>query len=272
MKKILAMFCLGITLVIAANAKKESSSERDNSFRFLDQTEYDVRCEWGQQGIKRLAPISDVIIIVDVLSFSTSVDVATARGAYIFPHTKEGDIHAFGKSVGAIVANQRGQAGYTPSPVSFNVIPTGTRLVLPSSNGATLSCLAGNKTIFLGCLRNAKAIANVAMKLGKTIAVIPAGERYPDRTIRFATEDFIGAGAIIQYLKGNLSPEAKNARAAYNNVKNNLYNHIKGCCSGKKLIGRGFKKDVKCACQLDESNAVPQLVNGAYRNVARIKK
>jgi 2-phosphosulfolactate phosphatase len=45
----------------------------------FDQQEFDIRCEWGEHGISVLAPISDVIIIIDVLSFSTSVDVAGPR-------------------------------------------------------------------------------------------------------------------------------------------------------------------------------------------------
>jgi 2-phosphosulfolactate phosphatase len=35
----------------------------------FDQSEYQVRCEWGLQGLRQLGPISDVVIIVDVLSY-----------------------------------------------------------------------------------------------------------------------------------------------------------------------------------------------------------
>jgi 2-phosphosulfolactate phosphatase len=51
-----------------------------------NQAEFDIRCEWGLQGVSQLAPISDVIIIVDILSFSTSVEIATNNGAIIYPY------------------------------------------------------------------------------------------------------------------------------------------------------------------------------------------
>jgi 2-phosphosulfolactate phosphatase len=44
---------------------------------YFDQEQFDVRCEWGVPGVRHVAS-SDVIVVVDVLSFATSVDVARA--------------------------------------------------------------------------------------------------------------------------------------------------------------------------------------------------
>jgi len=52
----------------------------------FSQSDFDIRCEWGKQGVFVLAPVSDVVIIVDVLSFSTSVDIAVSQGAIVFPY------------------------------------------------------------------------------------------------------------------------------------------------------------------------------------------
>ncbi len=46
-----------------------------------EQRGYAVRCEWGVNGVATLAPTVDVLIVVDVLSFSTCVDVASIAAA-----------------------------------------------------------------------------------------------------------------------------------------------------------------------------------------------
>jgi 2-phosphosulfolactate phosphatase len=35
-----------------------------------------------------LAPVSDVVILVDVLSFTTALDIATSRRAVVFPYPR----------------------------------------------------------------------------------------------------------------------------------------------------------------------------------------
>ncbi|MEO1070051.1 MAG: 2-phosphosulfolactate phosphatase, partial [Cyanobacteria bacterium J06638_6] len=167
----------------------------------FNQSEFDVRCEWGQQGVLQLAPINDVVIIVDVLSFSTCVDIATGRGAIAFPYQwRDGSAQTFAQSMHAELATKRGTGQYSLSPASLLSIPQGTRLVLPSPNGSTLSLATGKTPTIAGCLRNAKAVASAAMSYGQKIAVIPAGERWSDGSLRPALEDLIGAGAVLSYL------------------------------------------------------------------------
>jgi hypothetical protein len=47
-------------------------------------------CEWGAKGIEVLGPHAAVLVIVDVLSFSTAVDVAVSRGRYGLPVSLRG--------------------------------------------------------------------------------------------------------------------------------------------------------------------------------------
>lgn len=237
-----------------------------------DQAEYAVRCEWGMQGVEQLAPISDVVIIVDVLSFCTCVDVAVGRGALVYPFGFHNDsARTYAVVVGAQLANpQRSTRGYTLSPASLLTIPPETRLVLPSPNGSTLSVGTGDTPTLAGCLRNAAAVAGAARSLGERIAVIPAGERWRDGSLRPAWEDWIGAGAIIAHLPGQRSPEAESALAAFRAARRDLPGGLHRCSSGKELIAKGYAADVDLAASLDVSAVASQLVNGAYRAVETI--
>jgi 2-phosphosulfolactate phosphatase len=232
------------------------------------QTDFDIRCEWGAQGVATLAPISDGIVIVDVLSFSTAVDIAVSRGATIYPyHLRDESAVAYTKSHDALLATFRRDVtdGYSLAPTSLMNIPAGTRLVLPSPNGATLSLGTGIIPTFAGCLRNARAVAEAAGKVGKHIGVIAAGERWPDGSLRPAIEDMIGAGAIIHYLQGTRSPEAQAAEQLFLAFQERLESVLMECGSGKELIEKGFADDVRLAADLNTSTSAPFLFEGAYR-------
>jgi len=235
----------------------------------FDQSEYDVRSEWGEEGVKTLAPASDVVVIVDVLSFSTAVEIATSQGATVFPYRwKDGTAHDYAKSVQAEVADKSNRNNRSLSPTSLLNLPAGARLVIPSPNGSTLSLLAEGKPVLLGCLRNCEAVALSAMKRGSRIAVIPAGERWEDQRLRPCFEDLVGAGAVINFLRGRLSPEALVAKSAFESACKNLYEHLRGCSSGKEKVARNEESDVKLASELNASRCVPLLSDGAFTREA----
>lgn len=232
---------------------------------YFDQSNFDVRCEWGKQGILQLAETSELFILVDVLSFSTCVEVATNQGATVFPYQwKDETAKEFAQAMDAELAQKRGTGRYSLSPASLLQISSGTRLVLPSPNGATLSLATGTVPTLAGCLRNCKAVALAAMQYGRSITVVPAGERWLDGSLRPAFEDLIGAGAIIAHLQGQLSPEAQAAVATYRSVQSNVLDSIRNCSSGKELIEKGFERDVELAAEINVSNCVPKLLNNAY--------
>jgi 2-phosphosulfolactate phosphatase len=234
----------------------------------FDQSGFEMRCEWGENGIRHLAPGADMVVIVDVLSFSTCVEIANSRGAIVFPYRwKDESATAFAASVNAELAGiRRAGDGYSLSPASLINIPAGTRLALPSPNGSALSLATGKTPTLTACLRNCRAVATAAARYGPRVAVIPAGERWDDGSLRPAFEDWVGAGAIISHLKGSLSPEARAALSAYLNVKPDLKHMLKQCGSGRELIARGFELDVEIASELDVSGCAPTLVDNAYLN------
>jgi 2-phosphosulfolactate phosphatase len=232
----------------------------------FDQAEYALRCEWGAHGVRQLAKISDVLIVVDVLSFSTAVDIAVSNGAVVFPYgSRDERVEDYARAKSAHVAEKvRTQSGFSLSPASLRQVPSGYRLVLPSPNGAALSLGGCGVVTFTACLRNASAVAHAARQLGFTFAVIPAGERWPDGSLRPAIEDWIGAGAVLSALPGRPSPEAAMAIAAFESVAKLCGRVLEGSSSGKELIDRGFGEDVALAAECDASTIAPRLQDGGF--------
>ncbi len=234
----------------------------------FNQHEFDIRCEWGT-GIEHLLPVSDVIVIVDVLSFSAAVDIATTRGALVYPCPPGTDAARYADGLNAILAlpGRSATGGYSLSPSSLLTIPPETRLVLPSPNGSALSAAAaksGSVRAFCGCLRNASVVARAANSTGGRISVIPAGERWPDGSLRPALEDLVGAGAIIRDLEGTRSPEAEVAVLAFDHFQGRLLDMLTHIGSGQELLARGFDRDLRLAAALDECENVPVLSGTTY--------
>lgn len=229
---------------------------------------HDVLLAWGLAGVAVLAPHIDVLVVVDALSFSTAVDIAASRGATVFPYpTRDDTAAAYARSLDAVLASgrRRGSADspYSLSPASLLSIPPGTRLVLPSPNGATIATAARDAglTVICGCLRNALAVAKVIARPGTRSGFIAAGERWPDGSLRPALEDFLGAGAILSHMRGrDLSPDARAAVAAFRSAR--IPQDIADCPSGRELIEAGFTQDVEIAAHVDASTTVPVLGDG----------
>ncbi len=227
---------------------------------------------WGRAGLAALLDSCDVFVILDVLCFTTSVDVAVARGAEVlpFPLEKYGADEAARRGE-AVLAKPRREAAGGPSlsPASLQHLAAGTRLLLPSPNGSALSAMVHEHSAFAASLRNATAVAAAVQQSGARIAVIAGGEHWPGGALRPAIEDLLGAGAVIARLEGALSPDARAARAAYQELKDEIPATLRASHSGQELIAAGFPDDVELAAQEDVSATVPALLEGRYVDVAR---
>jgi 2-phosphosulfolactate phosphatase len=227
--------------------------------------------EWGMAGIAALRDRVSVLVIVDVLSFSTAVDVAISRGAvvYPFPYGDQDAAQVAADRVGAVLARPRRAAGgqLSLSPVSLTAVPEGLKLMLPSPNGSRLSLACGHTPVLAGCLRNAAAVAQAARRMAGTgaVGVVPAGERWPDGSLRPAIEDLLGAGAILHQLDLPCSPEAQVARDAYRTAGKEVASLIYASVSGRELVDGGFSGDVELALEQNVSTQAPTLIEGAYR-------
>ena len=227
-----------------------------------DQPGFDPRLSWAAEGAVVLAQVCPVLVVVDVLRFTTAVEVAVARGARVVPLPWPGrEAPARGAS---------GSGPYSLSPVSLLDVPAGTRVELASPNGATVSLAAARAgaVVLAGCLRNASAVAAAARGLGGPVAVVAAGERRPDGTLRPAVEDLLGAGAVLRALGGTPSPEARAAVAAFLDAAADLPAVLAGCVSGRELAARGRAADLRLAAEHDVSRVVPRLAGGGFAQLS----
>lgn len=230
------------------------------------QEEFACRCEWGPDAVAVLAP-ANVIIVVDVFSFTTCVDVAVSRGVAILPYGWNDPSAAdFARIQGAELAGKRRKTRYSLAPESYLDAPAGLRCVLPSPNGArvTLSAAPSGAVVLAGCLRNARAVAAAARQAGRTFNVIPSGERWLDGGLRPALEDALGAGAILSALPGSRSPEAEAMVAIFEARRDSLIETLDACGSGRELTGRGHLRDKLIAGDLDVSSCVPRFDGTAF--------
>jgi 2-phosphosulfolactate phosphatase len=248
---------------------------------------FDLQFEWGLDGLRQLGPQAAVVVIVDVLRFSTAVSVAVGRGATVLPCRGDGDAAAtYAAQHNALLAQPgRPDTGWSLSPTDLARLQPGMRLVLPSPNGSTLAFaahgLAPAAAVLAGCLRNASSVARAAAARARagSVAVIAAGERWPgpgSGTLRPAVEDLVGAGAILRALRvalgvtdGRTSPDARAAMAAFDEARDELPEWLALSASGRELAARGWGDDVRAAAALDVDAVAPMLRGVAFVGVAR---
>lgn len=235
------------------------------------QSQYQVRFDWGIEGADAIGADIGVVLVVDVLSFCTAVDVATSAGLEVIPASLA-DAERLATEAGAAPAGERG------APVSLSATAlaayaastsSGSRVVLPSPNGSALSAALMTTTpVVAVSLRNRRAVARWVLdqqsERGERfpVAVIAAGERRTNAAgTRFAVEDLLGAGAVIDALADlgidYYSPEAAIASTAFLGCANATRQLVTASASGRELVEAGFVADVELAVQVDVSSTVP---------------
>ncbi|MEJ1922033.1 2-phosphosulfolactate phosphatase [Microbacterium sp. KHB019] len=210
----------------------------------FDQSSYQVRFEWGVAGLERLAP-ADIVVVVDVLRFSSTVTDAVAAGGTV----SLADATAW------------------------------------SRNGAAVAAAAGEATVLIGSLRNASATARTVLEIQNrrqqrtSVAVIAAGELTDAGDLRFAVEDLLGAGTIIAALSDlgadHTSPEAAAACESARGLRRAM-RHLLTASGSAKEIAEGVAAtaeieaaglvpaDAKAAAEVDATDVVPVLDGGVF--------
>jgi 2-phosphosulfolactate phosphatase len=239
---------------------------------------YRVRLEWGRRGAQMAAERGDILVVVDTLRFSTTVATAVRHGAIVIPCLDGEDPSTLAAKWDAEPTfhhrDPPGTGRYSLSPDTFFRCEPGAKVVLPSLNGSHCARYADRLPhIFVGALVNAQAVAAAVSRTsevtGLAVTVLACGERWTtpseDGDLRFAIEDYLGAGAILSYIDLELSPEASLCKAAFVSQKERLESLLWECGSGLELRERGQRADVLHAAQLNLYDAVPAMQNGAIK-------
>lgn len=201
----------------------------------FDQSRYQVRLDWGREGLERLAP-ADIVVVVDVLGGSTAaVDAVDADRTHPF------DDRAEEESEGMLLARAAAGAGAT-------VIAAGLR-----NASAAAAAILGEQT-----RRAART----------SIGIVAAGERGEHGGTRFAVEDQLGAGALIDALADrgidHTSPEAAATCEAFRGLGRAVRHLLTASGSGLALIDLGRRDEILHAAEIDASTAVPVLRDGVF--------
>lgn len=247
------------------------------------QLPFNIRMDWGRDGAVAINSEATVAVVVDVLSFTTTVTVALDAGATVMPYRwNDEGASAYAARHDAVLAVGRSKARpgqVSLSPQSVRAFDGISRLVLPSPNGSTIAAelASAGASVIAASLRNAEAVASWIDTRhgvdGAEIAVVAAGERWPGGGLRPAVEDLWGAGAVISSLLqagwSHASPEAIMASDAFEAVQTSLNERLHQCASAAELIDMGYGGDVDIAAERNTSNTVPCLDQTEFYDAAR---
>ncbi|MGC4886141.1 2-phosphosulfolactate phosphatase [Micromonospora sp. DT227] len=236
-----------------------------------------ARFDWGLTGAAELGRVCAVLVVVDVLSFTTAVEVAVSRGSRVHPFPWGEQAAEYARRVGAVAAVGRRQTTpehpWSLSPAALRTAPVVADLVLPSPNGSAISAAASatGMPVVAACLRNARAVGRWLRHQGygtndAAVGVVAAGERWPDGSLRPSVEDQLGAACVLDALAGvpgGLSVEAAMALAALASTPD-VPAAVRGCVSGRELAEGGFAEDVEVAAEIGVSDVVPVLRHGYF--------
>jgi len=238
---------------------------------YFSQEAHRVRLDWGWRGCRAAAARGDAIVVVDVLRFSTAVIAACAGGAVVVPSAMVDDQEP---------SNARWKA---LSPATYQDVQPESRVTIASLNGGTCVRLAsGGPRVLIGALVNARAVGQAINRVlsrdsNHRLTVIACGERWADDSedgrLRFAIEDYLGAGAILSHVsESSKSPEARLCQHAFCASINEFRELIRASGSGRELIGRDSADDLEHALAMDRYDVVPVLRDECLRPLDHIEE
>jgi len=145
------------------------------------------------------------------------------------------------------------------SPGAFSAEHRDRIMFMATTNG-TKAILAARESAgrFIASLANASAVAKAINDEQRDVVLLCAGTGG-----EIALEDVIGAGAIVDRLKGEPSDTAQIAARVYRQSANHLEEALASSRGGRNVIAAGLGDDVKFAARIDSVHSVGRVIEHA---------
>jgi 2-phosphosulfolactate phosphatase len=220
----------------------------------------------------------DIVIVVDVLRFSSTAVVGLASGAEaIIPVKTIGEARRlYERNRKLVLAGER--EGIKPKGFHLGNSPTeferadlsGKTIIMTTSNGtAALESSKGAKSLFVGSFINARAVSAAASTFftnEKGISIVLGSRRG-----EIFLEDFLCSGLLVSNLTDKthqMNDEAIAARLAWMNVEHDLETFVRQASHAVYLGSIGYGEDVKFCSRRDVYDVVPYLKGNRLLNLA----
>ena len=204
------------------------------------------------------------LVLVDVFRSSSTIITALSNGAT--------SVIPFTNLLKAIKARQRMRSdgilagernGITPRSFDYNISPFEMsrsavfgKAVLYSSSNFTriLGKFRDGRSILVGSIMNARAVAHLLRSRDNDAAIVPCGTK-----LGMVVEDLVGAGAIAASM-GRVD-YSDDALAAIGLSKTNDWRElVRRGRIARKLASLGYERDIALCLRLNSSSLVPGLV------------
>ena len=213
------------------------------------------------------------VAVVDVLRATTTIAIALANGAEgVIPVAEPDDATALGGRLGrdrVLFCGERNAVridGFDldNSPASFEpAVVAGKTLLITTTNGTrALKAVSNAASVRAAGLVNRTAVADALAREEGDIVIVCAGDYG-----KFALEDAIGAGAIVDTLitliaEVELRDGARAATLLFRAVASRLADAVASADHAQVLAAKGFARDITRCAALDTIDVVPTLRDG----------
>jgi len=212
----------------------------------------------------------EVIVIIDALRCCSTIVTALANGATcIIPIETIPEAQRLRKRYPEfVIAGERKglkpkgfTLGNSPLEFSYEVVK-GRAIILTTTSGTkAISSSKKGKWVLVGAFLNAKAIAEVSLKIaekeGTEISLVLAGKEG-----QFSLEDFLCAGAIAEDFPAErveLDDAVRAALLSFKGARHSLKKVIQQGSHAQYLEKKGFENDVEFCSKMNIFTVVPFL-------------